>query len=86
MTLLGCLTQHYGPKMKDKGEAMAESKSASEHGVAVQELIDYISDLSEEAYCAAWMDAVECALWRRVTDGPGRYGQLDGVQLFLGNG
>lgn len=62
---------------------MAENKSAPEQCVAVQELIDYISDLSEEAYCAAWMDAVEFALWRRVTDGPGRYGRLDVNEVHI---
>lgn len=44
---------------------------------AVQDLINYISSLSEEAYCASWMHGVEFALWRRVSEGPGRYGRLD---------
>ena len=44
---------------------------------AVQQLIDFISELSEEAYAAGWMQDVEYQLWRRLQDGPGRYGRLD---------
>lgn len=40
-------------------------------------LADYMSELSEEAYCAGWMDDLEFSLWRIVTDGSGRYGSME---------
>lgn len=40
-------------------------------------LADYMSQLSEEAYCAEWMHNLEHVLWRVVTDGPFRYGRLN---------
>jgi hypothetical protein len=39
-------------------------------------LADYMSDLSEEAYCAGWMLGLEYALWRAVLLGPRTYGRL----------
>ena len=64
---------------------MAESTEVSAHQLAVQELIDCISEISEEAYCASWMDAVEFALWRRMCEGPGRYGraQIDQARIQM---
>ena len=40
------------------------------------ELANYMSCLSEAAYCASWMDGLEFALWRLVLDGPFKYGQF----------
>jgi hypothetical protein len=41
-----------------------------------QELQQFMSDLSEEAYCAGWMDGLEFALWNAVLNGPREYGYL----------
>lgn len=41
------------------------------------QLANYMSDLSELAYCAGWMDGLEYALWA-VLQGPDRaYGMVD---------
>jgi hypothetical protein len=40
-------------------------------------LAAYMSELSEEAFSAGWMQDLEFALWRAVEVGPYRYGQLD---------
>lgn len=40
-------------------------------------LADYMSELSEDAYCAGWMNGLEHALWLAVTAGPVPYGLLD---------
>jgi hypothetical protein len=40
-------------------------------------LADYMSDLSEEAYAAGWMDGLEFDLWEAVVSGPRKYGFLD---------
>jgi len=40
-------------------------------------LADYMSGLSETAYCAGWKQDLEFALWRFVVEGVGRYGQMD---------
>ncbi|MDX2111702.1 MAG: hypothetical protein SFY80_15830 [Verrucomicrobiota bacterium] len=44
---------------------------------SAQALTDYMSELSEAAYFAGWMQGLEFALWRAVTEGPRRYGHLD---------
>ncbi len=41
---------------------------------AQRQLAEYMSELSEDAYCAGWMDGLEFALWRAVTEGPREYG------------
>jgi hypothetical protein len=41
-----------------------------------RELADYMSGLSEEAYCAGWMDGLEFELWEAVISGPRKYGRL----------
>ncbi len=41
-----------------------------------RKLADYMSDLSEVAYCAGWMRGLEYALWQAVLLGPRRYGRL----------
>ncbi len=48
------------------------------HDLTTQQtnLEEYMSDLSEEAYCAGWMDGLEYALWKAVIDGPMQYGYL----------
>jgi hypothetical protein len=44
---------------------------------AIKELIEYMSELSEEAFYAGWMEGLECALWDAVIQGPKKYGVLD---------
>lgn len=41
-----------------------------------RDLAVYMSELSELAYSAGWMEGLEQALWRGVTTGPFRYGHL----------
>ncbi len=41
-----------------------------------RELADYMSNLSEEAYCAGWMQGLEFELWEAVVSGPRNYGRL----------
>ena len=41
-----------------------------------QELAEYMSELSEQAYCAGWMIDLEFELWQAVVDGPRKYGRL----------
>jgi len=36
-----------------------------------------MSDISEAAYCAGWMQDLEHSLWRAVAEGPRRYGRMD---------
>ncbi len=43
---------------------------------AQRELAVYMSQLSEEAYSAGWMEDLEYQLWRALSSGPFRYGQL----------
>lgn len=43
---------------------------------SAQALTDYMSELSEAAYSAAWMQGLEFALWKAVTEGSGHYGRL----------
>ena len=38
-------------------------------------LADAMSEISEAAYCAGWMDGLEYALWHLLTTGQTRYGQ-----------
>ena len=40
------------------------------------ELMKYMSDLSERAYCAGWMDGLEYALWKAVLEGRLKYGRM----------
>jgi hypothetical protein len=42
-----------------------------------RELATYMSELSEEAYCAGWMTDLEYELWDIVQTGPRKYGRLD---------
>jgi len=35
-----------------------------------------MSQLSEQAYAAGWMEGLEYALWKALVDGPYRYGRL----------
>lgn len=44
---------------------------------SAQALIDYMSELSEAAYSASWMAGLEFSLWKALSEGPMRYGQLD---------
>jgi len=41
-----------------------------------EKLKKYMSDLSEEACCAGWMEGLEYALWKAVIEGPQEYGRL----------
>lgn len=40
------------------------------------DLMRYMSELSERAYCAGWMDGLEYALWTAVLKGRLKYGRL----------
>ncbi len=40
-------------------------------------LADFMSDLSEQAYCAGWMDGLEYALWEALVGTRREYGRLD---------
>ena len=40
------------------------------------ELAKYMSDLSEESYCAGWMQGLEYALWQVLVDGRSAYGRV----------
>lgn len=46
-------------------------------------LMLYMSDLSEEAYSASWMDGLEFVLWKAVIEGPCTYGRLDITQEHI---
>ena len=39
-------------------------------------LADYMSELSEQAYCAGWMAGLEFALWEALHGQRSEYGQL----------
>ena len=39
-------------------------------------LAEYMSELSEEAYAAGWMQGLEYTLWKAVVDGPRAFGRL----------
>ena len=41
-----------------------------------RELAEYMSELSELAYDAEWIEGLEFALWRAITGGPFKYGHL----------
>ena len=43
---------------------------------AAEALCAYMSELSEEAYYAGWMQGLEFALWDAVVYGPRQYGHL----------
>jgi hypothetical protein len=45
-----------------------------------KELAEYMSSLSELAFCADWMNGLEFALWRAATEAPFTYGQLQLTQ------
>ena len=49
----------------------------------VRELAEYMSELSEEAYEAVWMDGLEFALWYAVENGPKKYGRLKIVEEHI---
>ncbi|MBI5071035.1 MAG: hypothetical protein HZB56_22690 [Deltaproteobacteria bacterium] len=40
-------------------------------------LADFMSELSEEAYSAGWMDGLEFDLWKALIGGPRTYGRLE---------
>ncbi|MBI2922011.1 MAG: hypothetical protein HYY18_13070 [Planctomycetes bacterium] len=44
---------------------------------AARMLADYMSDISEDAWCAGWMSGLEYALWRAVSEGPYQYGGVN---------
>ena len=41
-----------------------------------RELAALMSDISEEAYCAGWMEHLEFDLWSAVKNGPIEYGRI----------
>jgi hypothetical protein len=42
-----------------------------------EKLKKYMNDLSEEAYCAGWVDGLEYVLWTAIVSGPREYGRLN---------
>lgn len=48
-----------------------------------QELCATMSDISEDCYCAGWMNGLEFAIWSAMQDGDLRYGmgEMDADQL-----
>ena len=40
-----------------------------------KELAELMSDISEEAYCAGWMQDLEFVLWSALDSGPTEYGR-----------
>lgn len=40
-------------------------------------LADFMSELSEAAYCAGWMNGLEFELWQALIGGPRTYGRLE---------
>ena len=42
-----------------------------------EDLATYMSELSELAFCASWMDSLEYTLWCFTRHGPGQYGLLE---------
>ena len=40
-----------------------------------QALGDFMSEISEEAYCASWMEDLEYVLWYAILHGPVSYGR-----------
>lgn len=62
--------------------SLAQEKDAGRlelFGYRKRELYELMSDISEECYCAGWMDGNEFRLWRAVTDpnDDRRYGQSE---------
>jgi hypothetical protein len=41
-----------------------------------RELAEYMSQISEDAWCAGWMHGVEVSLWDIVVNGPREYGAI----------
>jgi hypothetical protein len=50
---------------------------------SAQALWEYMSELSESAYAAAWMEDLEFALWQAVREGPCTYGLLNITQEHI---
>jgi hypothetical protein len=46
-------------------------------------LAQYMSELSEKAYYAGWMDCLEFDLWTAVATGPFRYGRLELTHMHI---
>ena len=46
-----------------------------------RKLAEYMSDLSEDAYCAGWMEGLEIALWEVVEGTRTDYGRLTFTDL-----
>lgn len=47
-------------------------------------LAERMSELSEQTWCAGWMDGLEFALWSALEGGPRTYGRLDLTDEHLG--
>ena len=46
-------------------------------------LMNYMSELSERAYCAGWMEGLEFALWKGLLKGRLKYGRLQITQKHV---
>jgi len=63
-------------KMAESSGVMSQSVGLekSKNSDAALELREYMSELSEDYYCAGWLNNLEYSLWSMMTDGPGKWG------------
>jgi hypothetical protein len=52
-------------------------------GPEAKSLMEYMSELSESAYCAGWMKGLEYELWRAMLKGRQKYGRLQITQRHV---
>lgn len=57
-----------------RAKAWAESLKLAKDECAASMLCSRMSELSEEYYCASWLNGCEFTLWGFVVDGPGAWG------------
>jgi hypothetical protein len=51
--------------------------------IAKRDLCQFMSDISEDCYCAGWLNGLEHALWRCIESGPRSWGQGEITQADL---
>jgi hypothetical protein len=49
---------------------------SEDEGLDWRTLAREMSEISEQAFCAGWMDELEYRLWEIVHEGPRKYGQI----------
>jgi hypothetical protein len=52
----------------------AMAQKYQDMSVEAEQLADYMEALSEDCWCATWMDGLDFALWYALQNGPTRYG------------